>query len=282
MITTIVRKEWREHRAHYVAYWLLLNAPILLIALLVATNQEARVPFRSLTDDNVLQHLPLALTQAYAVSTLYLFFTGSLAIPMFNRDAERGVAFLLHEQPVSRGRFLMTKLAVGVAFVLVSVVFSILFAVAFSWMMMLLSGKVTWAGSSAHFGVVFAAAFRCSLWCVLLSLFSFTSAALLAAISPRWWIALLTVIVFVASLLYFSPEFFDFSPEELSGESISVALNLHYGESKPWVMMSRALRVTEIQSFGLWKPLPLLVLAACTALFAWLLSLVYQRGDVEA
>ena len=35
MIRAIIWKEWHEHRAKYVAYWLGLNAPLLLVALAV-------------------------------------------------------------------------------------------------------------------------------------------------------------------------------------------------------------------------------------------------------
>lgn len=282
MIATIARKEWKEHRARYLAYWLVLNAPILLFALMIAWSAEARLPFAALSDANLLQHLPLALVEALAVPTLFLFFTGWLAVPMFTREAEAGSVFFLHEQPISRERYVTAKLLVGGLHVVAAVFASILFAVAFAWVLMLMAGKVSWSGSGAHFWVVFAAAFRCSVWAALISLAGFTGAALISAVAPRWWLATLGVIVFIAVAIEVGGDYFDFTPENIAAETLSVNVDFHLGESKPWVTMNRAMHVAEIQAFAPWKPLPLLMAVALTGLFSWLLRLVYQRGDVAS
>lgn len=281
MIATIARKEWKEHRTRYLAYWLILNAPILLVALMTMVNAEARVPFAGLSDATLLQHLPLTFIEVFAVCTIFLLLTASLAVPMFNREAERGAAFLLHEQPVSRGRYVLAKLVVGGLIVVVSVTFAVLFAVALGWLLMLVSGKVSWAGSGAQFWLVFAAAARCSVWVSLISLGIFSGAAVVAAVAPRWWMAAVGAIVFAVAMIWWFGDYYDFTPDNMVPDSMSVGVDFHFGESKPWITMSRALQEAELRAFGPWKPWPLLAAVALTGLFAWLLRLVYQRGEVR-
>lgn len=282
MIATIARKEWKEHRARYLAYWLVLNAPILFVAFLTSVSSGARLPFAKLSDATLLQHLPLSLIEALAVPTIFLMVTASLAVPMFNREAERGAMFLLHEQPVSRGRYGLAKLAVGGMMVVGSVTFAILFSVVLAWLLMLVSGKVTWAGSSGHFWLVFAAAMRSSVWVSLISVCIYSGAAVLSALAPRWWIAAIGAVLFAVAMLGWFGDYFDFTPENISPESLSVAVNGSFGaEAVPWITMNRALHPAEVQAFAPWKPLPLLVALAGTAVCAFLLRLVYQRGDVS-
>jgi ABC-type transport system involved in multi-copper enzyme maturation permease subunit len=282
LIATIARKEWKEHRTRYLIYWLVLNAPILFAALAATLSAEARLPFAGLSDTTLLQHLPLSLIEALAVPTIFLLVTASLAVPMFNREAERGAEFLLHEQPISRGQYAMAKLAVGGLLVVISVTFAILFAVTLAWVLMLASEKVSWAGSVGHFGLVFAAAARSSVWASLISLGIYAGSALVAALSPRWWIATLGAVVFAAAMLWWFGDYFDFTPDNISPESLSISVNHNFGgpSSKPWIAMNRALLASEVQAFAPWKPLPLLIAAAATGLFASLLRLLYQRGDV--
>ncbi len=282
MITTIARKEWREHRGRYLAYWLVLNAPILLLALMMAVSQEARVPFAGLTDATLLRHLPLALVESLAVASIFLFVTGYLAVPMFNRQAEAGAVFFLHEQPISRRRYAVAKLVVGGLQVVAAVVFAVLFAVVVAWGLMLAGGKVSWDGSGTYFWLVFAAALRACVWAALLSVAVFTGAALISAVSPRWWMAGVGVLVFVAAGLILSGGLFDFTPDNIGADTLSIGVDFHFGESKPWITMSRALQVDEVRAFAPWKPIPLLVAAGLTLLFSWLLQLVYQRGDVAS
>ncbi len=281
MITTLARKEWKEHRARYLAYWLALNAPMLLLILALAVSREARVPFAGVTDANLLQHLPLALVVALAASSIFLFVTGYLAVPMFNREAEAGAVFLLHEQPVSRSRYAVAKLLVAGLHVVVAVVFAIVFAVVLSWGLLLAAGKVSWNGSGAHFWLVMGAALRCSVWASLLSLAVFTGSALISALSPRWWIAGAGTLLFIAVGLTFGGGFFDFTPNNVAPESMSIAVNFHFGVSEPWITMNRAAQEAELRAFGPWKPVPLLTAAALTVLFSALLQWVYQRGDVQ-
>ncbi len=281
MIATIARKEWREHRGRYLGYWLVLNAPILFVGLMTTVSREARVPFAGLSDANLLQHLPLALAESLAVTTIFLFVTGYLAVPMFNRQAEAGAMFFLHEQPISRGRYAGAKLVVGGAHVVVAVVCAILLAVVVAWGLMLAGGKVSWSGSGAQFWLVLAAALRACVWGALLSLAVFTGGALISAISPRWWMAGLGVLVCVAGALLLSGDLFDFTPNNIAADSLSIGVNFHFGEGPPWITMNRAMLVAEVQGFAPWKPVPLLVAAALTALFSWLLLMVYQRGSSE-
>ena len=80
MIGAIIWKEWREHRAKYIAYWLALNAPILLVALAVGISKTARTPFADLSDGTVLKYLPLALSEPVLLATAFLLVTGFLAV----------------------------------------------------------------------------------------------------------------------------------------------------------------------------------------------------------
>src|ERR1700680_1141764 len=104
MIRAIIWKEWHEHRWKYVAYWLALNAPILMVALAVGISKAARTPFADLSDSTVLKYLPLALGEPVLLATAFLLVTGFLAVAAFSPEIEDGSLFFVYEQPLSRQR----------------------------------------------------------------------------------------------------------------------------------------------------------------------------------
>lgn len=271
MLATIIRKDWHHYRRRAAAYALLLQAPMLALAVLVWISPEARLPFAELNDGNILQHLPLTLAVALAIPTVFQLWTGALAVRLFHRSSQPGTEFLLHEQPISAAQFVTARLWLGLGVVAVSVALAVLLAVAGGWGLMLASGRVSWAGSYESFQMVMAAAGRCCVWCVVLSWLGFTGSALVAAVAPRWWMAAVGMAVFVVTLLLLPGDLFDFTPTTIPSESLSVAVDFHWGVSKPWVAMSRPLTAVELQDFGTWRAGALALAMGLTAVFAGVL-----------
>src|SRR5258708_22028336 len=127
MIRAIIWKEWREHRAKYIAYWLVINSPVLLVALAVGISAAARTPFADLSDGTVLKYLPLALGEPVLLAFAFLLVTGYLAVATFAPEIEDGSLFFVSEQPVSRGRYIAMKLLIGGLQTVLAVCFATLF-----------------------------------------------------------------------------------------------------------------------------------------------------------
>jgi ABC-type transport system involved in multi-copper enzyme maturation permease subunit len=267
MIRTIVWKEWREHRAKYIAYWLALNAPILLVALAVGVSPAARTPFADLSNSTVLKYLPLALGEPVLVATLFLLVTGFLAIATFSPEIEDHSLFFVYEQPVPRQRYVAMKLL-------------ILFATAAAYVMMLLSGKVTWGGSAGAFPAVLAASARAAIWCSLISLIVFTASALVSALAPRWWMAAAGSVGITVLLVAVGGDFFSFTGDIAAGDPMSIGVGFSTGNAQ-WVTVSRAMHVSEVNAFGHWRGLPLLVAMLLTAVFSAVTAQLYTRKELK-
>src|SRR5216684_1032155 len=177
MIRAIIWKEWREQRAKYIAYWLVINSPVLLVALAVGISAAARTPFADLSDSTILKYLPLALGEPVLLATAFLLVTGYLAVATFSPEVEDGSLHFVYEQPVSRQRYVAMKLLIGGFHVALAACFATLFATAAAYAMMLTGGKVTVAGSAGAFLAVLAASARAAVWCSLISLIVFTGSA---------------------------------------------------------------------------------------------------------
>jgi hypothetical protein len=99
MIHAIIWKEWREHRAKYLAYWIALNAPILIVAVAVGISTAARTPFADLSDSTVLKYLPLTLGEPLLVATVFLLVTGCLAVATFSPRSRMAHCFSCTSSP---------------------------------------------------------------------------------------------------------------------------------------------------------------------------------------
>jgi ABC-type transport system involved in multi-copper enzyme maturation permease subunit len=280
MIHAIVWKEWREHRAKYLAYWAALNAPILIVALAVGISTAARTPFADLSDSTVLKYLPLALVESLLVATLFLLVTGFLAVATFSPEIEDGSLFFVYEQPLSRKRYVAMKLLIGGIQVVLAACFATLFATAAAYAVMLLSGKVTGAGSAEAFRAVLAASARAAVWCSLISLIVFTGAALISALAPRWWIAAAGAVGIVVLLLAVGGDFFSFTADIAQGEPMSIGMGFSTGNAQ-WVTVSRALHLSEVNTFAHWRPLPLLIAMLLTAIFSAAIPQIYARKELK-
>jgi len=232
MIGAIIWKEWREHRAKYFAYWLALNAPILPVALAVGISKAARTPFADLSDSTVLKYLPLALGEPVLVATAFLLVTGFLAVATFSPEIEDGSLFFVYEQPLSRRRYVAMKLLLGGFHVVLAACFATLLATVTAYAMMLLSGKVTLAGSSGAFHAVMAASARAAIWCSLISLIVFTGSALVSALAPRWWMAAAGSLVITVVLLAVGGDFFSFTADIRDGEPMSIGMGFSTGNAQ--------------------------------------------------
>lgn len=277
MIRAIFWKEWREHRWKYAAYWLVLNAPILAAALSVALSAGARAPFADLSGATALKYLSVALAaEAGGLVSVFLFVTGFLAVATFRPEIEDGSLFYVFEQPVTRGRYIAWKLLNGGAHTALAVSFAALFAPAAAYGMMLLSGKVTVAGSEPAFAAVMAAAARGAVWCVLLSLAVFTASALIASLIPRWWLATAVTVLMIAAGSAAGGEFFDFIGPAFEalpqGE-----MHVGFGSSE-WLKMTAPLPV---EAFAPWRALPLAAAVLLTAAFSAAMGLIYARKELK-
>jgi len=279
MIGTMIWKEWREHRARYIFYWAVLNAPILIVGLSVGFSAGARTPFADLSDAAVLKYLPLALTEPLLLATLFLLVTGYLAVATFTPEIEDRTLLFISEQPLSRERYVAMKLLIGGLHVVVAVVFATLLATLAVYAMMLLSGKVTEAGSVGAFGAVLAASARAAVWSALISLIVFTGSALAAALARRWWLAAAGSVALVVLLFAFGSDFFSFTADIPDGDPMSIGMGFSSGSSQ-WVTVSRPLHLSEVASFAHWRALPLLVALLLTAAFSIAIAQIYRRREI--
>jgi hypothetical protein len=280
MIRTLIWKEWHEHRAKYIFYWVALNIPILVVALAVGLSTGARTPFADLSNATVLKYLPLALGEPVLLSTLYLVITGCLAVATFTPEIEDRTLLFVSEQPVSRKRYVAMKLLIGGLHAVLAVCFATLFATVAAYGIMLLSGKVTMTGSAGAFSAVLAASARAAVWCSLISLIVFTGSALASALAPRWWIAAAGSVAITVLLFAYGSDFFNFVADIQDGDPMNISMGFSSGSSQ-WVTVSRPLHLSEVASFGHWRALPLLVAALVTALFSVVIAQVYERKEIQ-
>jgi ABC-type transport system involved in multi-copper enzyme maturation permease subunit len=263
-----------------VAYWLALNAPLLLVALAVGINAAARTPFADLSDSTVLKYLPLALGEPLLLATAFLLVTGCLAVATFSPEIEDGSLFFVYEQPLSRNRYVAMKLLIGGFHVVLAACFATLFATAAAYAMMLLGAKVTWAGSAGAFYAVLAASARAAVWCSLISLIVFTGSALVSALAPRWWMAAAGSVGIMVLLIAVGGDFFSFTADIAQGEPMTIGMGLSTGNAQ-WVTVSRALHLSEVNTFAHWRALPLLIAVLLTAMFSAAIPQLYARKELK-
>lgn len=278
MIRAIFWKEWREHRWKYISYWLALHAPLILFTLAVGLSAGGRAPFADLSDALVTKYLPLALVQSIFSVTIFLLVTAYLAVATFGPEIEDGSLFFIYEQPVSRRQYVLIKLLNGAFQVVLATCSAILLLPVAAYVMMLLSGKVTMAGSSGTFALVMAAAGRSAVWCSLAALVAFMASVLIAALIPRWWLAAVCSVLITAGGVYAAPDSASFFPNNT--ESMSVGMSLSTGNSQ-WITISRAVTAAELKSFAPWNPWPLLIAALLTAAFCAAIVLLYERKQLR-
>lgn len=280
MIRAIFWKEWREHRWKYAAYWGVLNLPILVAVLAIAISPGARAPFAGLADATAVKYLGVAVfAESGLLVTLFLIVTGFLAVATFRPELEDGSVFFLYEQPVSSGRYGGLKLLNGFLHTALAVSFAVWFAPAAAYALMVVSGKVTVAGSAGALAVVMAAAGRAAVWCSLISLAAFAGSALVAVLVPRWWLATAGSFVLIVLSSMTLGSFFDFIDPAFQKfpEGSSVTVGLSVGTAQ-WLTVTRAL---PLEAFAPWWPLPLLTAALLAAACAALTVLLYRRKEVK-
>jgi hypothetical protein len=280
MIRAILWKEWREHRAKYLAYWVVLNAPILLVAFAVAVSTAARTPFADLSNSTVLKYLPLALAEPLLLSTAFLTVTGLLAVATFYPELEDRSVFFVYEQPVPRTRYVAIKVLIGGFHVACATFFATVFAAVAAYGILLASGKVTVAGSSEALRVVMAASLRGAMWCALISLVAFTLSALVSAVAPRAWLAAVGSVAVTILLIVVGHNYFDYTSDIPDGESASVNMGFSSGSSQ-WLTVSRPMTLPEVAGFAHWrtKPFWFAVLLAIVLCFA--IAQVYRRKELR-
>jgi hypothetical protein len=280
MIGALIWKDWREHRAKYLFYWVALNTPILAVAAVLAVSPGARTPFADLSDGTALKYLPLALGVPLVVSTLLLLATGYLAVATFTPEIEDRTLLFVSEQPVSRQRYVAMKLLIGGVQVVLAVSFAALFAAVVAYGMMLASGRVTAAGTAGAFYAVLGAAARGAVWSSLISLIVFTGSALVAALVPRWWLAAAGSVALTVLLLIYAHDFFSFTADINDNDVMSITMGLHSG-SWDWVSVSRPWHLAEVASFAQWRALPLAVAALAAAAFSAAIAQIYGRKELQ-
>jgi len=147
MIRAMVWKEWGENRWKYGAMWAIFNAPILLISFALAVSRAARTPFADLSDGTVMKYLPLSLGESFLIASVMLVVTALVGVASFRTELDSGSLYFLFDLPVPRKRYIGLKVGNGVVHVALAVTFAILFAPLVDYGLILLTGKVTVAGS---------------------------------------------------------------------------------------------------------------------------------------
>ncbi len=151
---------------------------------------------------------------------------------------------------------------------------------------MLISGKVTLAGSAVAFGAIMRAAARALPWCSLVSLVAFTGSALISTLVPRWWLATLCAILFLVlfgyclnadSRFFAGDEFFDFAPT-IGEKTMSVSAGFGTGTTQ-WLTVSDVFPMPT--TFAPWKWLPVLTVTLLIALFSAGVAVVYDRKELK-
>jgi len=285
MIRELLWKEWRENRWKYAALWLVFNAPVLILTLLIGLIPAVRTPFADLSDKTFMKYLPLPLGEGFLVVSVFLLATAFVAAATFRPELEDKSVFFMFEQPVSRKRYVAAKLLYGAFHVALAVCFAMLLAPAAVYAMMLISGKVTLAGSSAAFGAIRGAAARATLWCSLVSVAAFTGSALISALVPRWWLTTACAILFVLLFGYFvlgdnrffaGAGFFDFVPTD--GKTMNVSAGFGSGSAQ-WLTVSDVFPMPT--TFAPWKLVPVLTATVLIAVFSAGVALAYERKELK-
>ena len=279
MIRAIIWKEWHEHRSKYIGYWLALHAPILILVLAIALSSAARVPFADLSNATTLKWLPLSLIESPMIVTIFLLLTGYLAVATFCPEIEDRSLFFLYEQPVSRRLYVWMKLLNGAMHVVFATASATLLMPLVVYAMMLISGKVTSAGSATVFDAVMAAAGRAAVWSALISLATFLASALASALVARWWLASLVSVAITVSFIMLGLDYFVFLPDT-PDSSMSIGAGFGTGHSD-WVTVSRAFRLEEINAIARWWRWPLLVTILAIVVLSAVLTVLYDRKELK-
>jgi len=276
MIRAMFWKEWREHWVKYAIYWLLLNFPILFVAVILGSGMAAKNPLTDLSNATAMKYLQLSLGESWALMVLFPIFTGGLAVATFSPEIENGSLFFIYEQAVSRGRYAAMKLLNGGFHIVLAVCFAMLAAPAAVYAMLLASGKVTAAAAGAEFASVIAAAGRSVVWCSLISLMAFTFSAGLSVLLRRWWLA--GACAAAAIIAFINDKTTDFfTLDSWAGGGTSSA-SVQFNQGKPWLLVTGT--PMHAADWARFHPLPLLTAALAVAVFATATALAYRRREV--
>lgn len=273
MIRAILWKEWHENRARFFIFWLSLSAPVLILCSIISLSKTAQTPFADLNDTTIWRYLPFSLAISILLSTVFTGIAAYLAVATMNPEIADHSLFFIFEQPFGRMRYAVIKLLNGGCHVVLATVFALLLSPSIIYAMMLASGRVTTAGSGAVYMAVMAGAARAAVWCSLAMLGGFTLSSIIAALIPRWWLAVGTSLVVLTLLgIYIPDNFYDFSPAIQEG-TMSVSVN----SAAKWLTISRAVTPRELASFAPWKPWPLLSVGLLIVIFSTVTVIIYQR-----
>ena len=275
MIRAILWKEWHEHRSRYISYWLTLNVPTLIGSLVIAFNKSARTPFADLSNITIWKYLPISMIELFLLDTVLTVAAAYLAVAIFNHEIEDRSLFFIFEQPVPRKQYVAIKFLNGALHVALATCFAALVAPVVVYTMMLLSGKVTTAGSGAAFVAVLAASTRATVWCSLTALMIFSASALVSALVPRFWLAATVSIVLLVLFGTYGSDFLDIPFPTDTPMSFSANI------SPQWINISRALTPSELAGCAHWHALPLLTAALLAAAFCVATALVYDRKELK-
>jgi hypothetical protein len=230
-----------------------------------------------------MKYLPIALGEGLLVASIFLVATALVAVAAFRPPADQSM-FFLFEQPMSRSRYAAARILNGAAHVALAAGFAILAAPLGIYAMMLASGKVSLAGSSAAFSAILGASARAILWCSLVSIVAFAGSALISALLPRWWMAAVCAIGFIFLFgayvhrdhsIFGGGEFFQIVPEE-DGKTFSISVN---SGTSQWLTVSEILPMPT--AFAPWKGLPLLACTGLIVAFSAGLAVTYNRQQLK-
>jgi hypothetical protein len=243
----------------------------------MAVNKGARAPFADLSNATAMKYLGLAMVvECYAVATIFMLATGFLAAATFSSEQEDRSVFFLFEQPAERWRYPACKTLHGLLQVGAAIVFAVLFAPFLAWMLMLIGGRVTIAGSIGTMQTVILAGLRGALCCWLISAIVFAACALITSLWPRWWIATVGVVLCVVAFWVTVWSFFDLlSPsfENMGSGSIGFGSG-----SAQWVTITNVL---PLGGFPAWKPLPMATALAAIAILGGVSNWIISRRELK-
>jgi hypothetical protein len=108
----------------------------------------------------------------------------------------------------------------------------------------------------------------------------FTGSALVSALAPRWWMAAAGSVGIAVLLVAVGGDFFSFTSDIAQGEPMSIGMGFSSGNAQ-WVTVSRALHLSEVNSFAHWRALPLLIAVLLTVVFSAAMPPIYARKELK-
>ena len=266
MRRALIWKEWRETRWRWLAFVLAFHLPALIGTFVVLFNERVRFDLAVSTDQIAVTALNLTLiVQSGFVLSAGLFLLAFFASGAVAPEIASHEMFFLFERPIRRREILLLKFLVGLSQTTLCVGFSILTTLALAYLgLLVLAPGVTLAGSGSDFLRILTNGLRGTLWMGLLGGTVFAGTFLFSVIFGRWWVAVIAGAISLAGM-------FSFLGERLFDWILANVLR-----------ESRGPETVNLELYAQLEPVPLVTMAAITALLYLAAQHAFDRKELKA